>query len=71
MKSFKELTEANKRTKKDIKEEAQDELMSAMQVAFNNVSTETDREVVKEMDRQFKRVEKLFGYKMGSWNRGV
>ena len=68
MKSFKELTEANKRTKKDIKEEAQDELMSAMQVAFNNVS---NREVVKEMDRQFKRVEKLFGYNMGSWNRGV
>tara|TARA_Y100000817_G_scaffold296253_1_gene271652 strand:- start:37 stop:243 length:207 start_codon:yes stop_codon:yes gene_type:complete len=68
MKSFKELTEANKRTKKDIKEEAQDELMLAMQVAFNNVS---NREVVKEMDRQFKRVEKLFGYNMGSWNRGV
>ena len=68
MKSFKELTEANKRTKKDIKEAAQDELMLAMQVAFNNVS---NREVVKEMDRQFKRVEKLFGYNMGSWNRGV
>ena len=68
MKSFKELTEANKRMKKDIKEEAQDELMLAMQVAFNNVS---NREVVKEMDRQFKRVEKLFGYNMGSWNRGV
>ena len=68
MKSFKELTEANKRTKKDIKEEAQDELMLAMQVAFKYVS---NREVVKEMDRQFKRVEKLFGYNMGSWNRGV
>jgi len=29
-----------------------------------------DKAVFAEMDKQMKRIEKLFGYKPGSWRRG-
>lgn len=67
------------KTRKQVKEEAQDKLMQAMQVAWNHLSRaydfdESDIEKVtldKEMDLQFQRVEKLFGYEKKSWSRGV
>ena len=60
----------------------QDRLMTAMQIAFENDSAwdDTDEhgftlpineETRKEMDKQFARIEKLFGYKQGAWTRGV
>ena len=64
------------------KEQAQDRLMSAIGIAFFNDSAfdGTDehgrtlpmsKETRAEMDKQMKRIEKLFGYKQGSWRRGV
>ena len=54
-------------TKKAIKERAQDELMCALQTAFNE---HTLNELRGEMDHQMTRIEKLFGYDPGSWIRG-
>ena len=68
-----------------IKEKAQAHLMTGMQAAFNQVpdlfsscfeapdcySPEEMQEVLTEMDKQMRRVEKLFGYTPGSWGRGV
>ncbi len=54
-------------TKTQIKQNAQDELMSAMQIAFAN--KQHSDELVAEISRQMERVEKLFGYKPGSWAR--
>ena len=61
---------------------AQDRLMTAMQIAFENDSVWDDfdehgrtlpinEETRNEMDKQMTRVEKLFGYTQGSWTRGV
>lgn len=60
-------------TRTELKQTAQNELVSAMQVAFNSVtdSEEDSPALVEEMNKQFERVEKLFGYVPGSWNRGV
>ena len=62
-------------TKTEIKQKAQDELMSAMQTAFvayleRTWRQETSEDLVAEMSRQMARVEKLFGYELGSWQRG-
>lgn len=59
-------------TRQEIKEAAQDKIMQGIQGAFSLASDEGDDEkVVKEMDKQFKRIEKMFGYDIGSWNRGA
>jgi hypothetical protein len=65
MKSYSKLFEA-KMTKKQIKEQAQDAIMETAQTAFRSENSQLH----KEMDKQFKRIEKLFGYDPGSWNRG-
>jgi hypothetical protein len=56
-----------------IRENAQAALLSAMQVAFDRLRERgavlTDPDMA-EMDKQFRRVEKLFGYIPGSWARG-
>ena len=59
------------RSRKDIKEEAQDMLMHSVRLAFNkeNPYNTTDQEVIAEMDKQMRRIEKLFGYETGSWKR--
>lgn len=57
-----------KQTKTEVKHSAQDALMSAMQIAFDR--GEDDPAIREEMDKQFQRVEKLFGYVPGSFNRG-
>ena len=56
-------------TKTQVKEAAQKELLCAMQVAFSGIEIDTTLWV--EADKQMKRVERLFGYVAGSWNRGV
>ena len=68
-------------TKTEIKAKAREELLIATQVAFHAVTDtrsggyiEDDTErasVLAEMDNQFKRIEKMFGYVPGSWTKGV
>lgn len=68
-------------TKTEIKDKAHFELMAAMQVSFHAVTDrisgsyiedDTERElIIAEMDKQMKRVEKMFGYIPGSWTRGI
>lgn len=63
-------------TKRELKMVAQDRILTAISGAFYSVSDDPDlnakdREaVIDELDRQFRRVEKLFGYEPGSWLRG-
>ncbi len=64
-------------TRRQIKANAQHELMHAMQMAFNVIADAQPFDVVAdyeplrdEMDVQFARVEKLFGYDVGTWRRG-
>ena len=56
-------------SKKEIKQTAQDNLMSSMQAAF--CADELTNAARDEMDKQMKRVERLFGYESGSWSRGA
>lgn len=57
---------------------AQDRLMSAMQTAFDHFGATVVAEgpdddqalELAELDKQFRRVEKLFGYVPGSYSRG-
>ena len=49
------------------KQTAQNELLSAMQVAFEPTVSDELRD---EMSRQMARVETLFGYEPLSWQRG-
>lgn len=63
-------------TKTELKHQAQNRLMSAMQAAFDHLSDEelTDelrKAINGEMDRQMRRVERFFGYDENSWTRGV
>lgn len=48
--------------------DAQDKLMSGMQVAISN---EENVQLKKAMVLQFRKIEKLFGYEENSWNEGV
>lgn len=55
-----------------LKITAQRNLMSAMQIAFTTErENENHPDVLAEMDKQMRRVEKLFGYEVGSWPRGT
>lgn len=64
-------------TRTEVKREAQDQLMSALQVSFVVVASVQERSerdrlrLLSEMDRQMARIEKLLGYEPGSWKRGV
>jgi len=70
MAKFVEQDEGNL-SREQIREKAQDNLMYWMAVAFTAASDEgEDPKVVKEMYKQFRRVERFFGYAPGSW-RGV
>ena len=61
-------------TKTEIKQTAQEELLSAMGVAFHRLeeafAMEKRKEIRDEMSKQMARVEKLFGYKPNSFLRG-
>ena len=63
-------------TKTERKHEAQRQLMLGMQIAFSAVHEELKHdgqfrsEMLIEMSKQMERIEKLFGYEVGSWNRG-
>lgn len=50
------------------KQEAQDQLLHGMQVAF--ARNEDDEELREIMSKQMERVEKMFGYEPGSFTRG-
>jgi hypothetical protein len=56
-----------------LKMVAQENLLSAIQIAFERIADvpEPRREELRvAMDKQMRRVEKLFGYVPGSWQRG-
>lgn len=59
-----------------IKHDTQDMLMNALSHAFyahndrEYVSDKAERETLKELRKQFRRVEKLFGYDPGTWSEG-
>ena len=58
-------------SRKEIKQQAQDNLMSAMQIAFLQAHDDhASSDLISEMSSQMERVEKLFGYDPGSWQRG-
>lgn len=67
-------------TKKELRHKAQDELLSALGVAFARLNDEVEHEITTradadllraEMSKQMARVEKLFGVDPGSSYRGV
>jgi restriction endonuclease len=69
-------------TKTEIKHKAQKHIMEAVQCSFDmmvsthggtfGTYTQDEIEAINaEMDEQMKRIEKLFGYVPGSWQRGV
>ena len=58
------------------KQEAQRQILLAAQVAFNQIDdldmTEKQKAAIfDQADKQFKRIEKMFGYEEGSFGRGV
>ena len=61
-------------TKTEIKQDAQDRLMDALQVAFYTLSdadgVDQSDAIAEEMNKQMARIEKLFGYTPNSWGRG-
>jgi hypothetical protein len=61
-------------TKTEAKHKAQNDLMQAMQAAFNHIPenySEEDAEILKEeASKQMARIEKMFGYEEYSWTRG-
>ena len=58
-------------TRKD-REEAQDRLMSGMQMAMTSASErdQVDAAIYQEMSKQFRRIEKFLGYDPLSWSLG-
>ena len=56
--------------RREIKEQAQEYLMQAMQAAWN-YAADAGAGAEVTVDRQMIRIEKLFGYEPGSWMRGV
>lgn len=52
------------------KKAAQDWLMQGLRVAIARLPAHDD-ETRKEAEKQFRRVEKLFGYEPGSWATGA
>lgn len=63
-------------TKTEIKQEAQDRLMNAVQIAFYKIAEDGEHDeneaktIADEMSKQMERIEKMFGYEPKSWNRG-
>ena len=55
-------------TKTELKHKAQDELMTKMQQGIQYPYAEITKEEKAEMIKQFRRVEKLFGYTPNSWS---
>ncbi len=60
-------------TKTEIKHKAQEKIIHGIQIAFQMELDEEERNEVllKEMDKQFRRIEKLLGYEEGSCIRCV
>lgn len=58
-------------SKKELKEQAQDELIHGMQSMFDRLPDDAPRELRNMMSDQMARVEKMFGYDAYSNPRGV
>ena len=59
-------------TRTEIKEEAQDQLLYGLRVAFTSACMDgKSDEILAEMNKQFVRIEKMFGYEPSSNSRGV
>jgi hypothetical protein len=57
-------------SQKSIKEQAQDLIMLEATRVFENKYQRTENtELEAEIEKQFRRIEKLFGYDVGSWSR--
>ncbi|MCK5600558.1 hypothetical protein KAR91_01745 [Candidatus Pacearchaeota archaeon] len=57
----------------NLKQEAQCQLFFGMQVSFmrqEGLEEEDGALLLGEMDKQMKRIERLFGWEVGSWKRG-
>ncbi len=61
----------------NLKKEAQCQLFYGMQTAFTDSQLEiadtlghNRKLLVAEMDKQMERIERLFGWEVGSWQRG-
>ena len=58
-------------TKTELKNIAKEEIMFAIGHAFTKAGdSETHKDITDEMDKQYRRIEKLLGYVPGSWSRG-
>ncbi len=63
--------------KQSAKETAQDELMHAMQGALDNLRDKEEGDpsenalIAAHAEKQFRRIEKMFGYQHGSWSAGA
>ncbi len=53
------------KTAVDLRHEAQDEIMTAIQARY--MATEADADERARYRVQVRRIEKLFGYEVGSW----
>jgi hypothetical protein len=49
---------------KILKQQMQDRLMDRMRTALYDIDTQKEKD---EMEKQFRRIEKMFGYNEGSW----
>lgn len=59
---------AKKMSKIEVKQQAQDMLLHAALTAFYRAGDEgMPQEVTDELHKQFNRLEKTFGYEVGSW----
>lgn len=56
-------------TSKERKQKARFQLLAAIQTAFSDYNNHSE-EMKEEMSKQMERVEKMFGYVPGSWQRG-
>ena len=60
-----------KTPKKQLKQQVQDALLSAMMVQFTRFNDENaSEELVAAARKEAHRVQKLFGYEPGSWQEG-
>jgi hemerythrin-like domain-containing protein len=57
----------------DLEHEAQNKIMQGMQANLSKTrkNGDTSKQVLVEMEAQFKRVEQMFGYDPNSWRVGV
>ena len=58
-------------SKRELKEQAQDELIAGLRASFSTLPDEAPQELRNAMSDQFARIERLFGYEPYSNGRGA